>query len=98
MFAASHRFIHDDEIILNSPLRADICNSAFGIGQAEIILRALMRRSYVYARLIVKTSKRSIKEKKVGDSNFSADCRYIGMPSVAGDTRYTRPLYVLLLK
>lgn len=29
---ASHRFIHDDEIILNSPLRADICNSAFGIG------------------------------------------------------------------
>lgn len=72
-------------------MRADICNSTFGIGRTEIIPRALMRRSYVYAPLVVKNW-RAIDEKKEGDSNFSADCRYIGMPSVAGDTRYTRRL------
>lgn len=33
-----------------------------------------------------------MKKKRGGDSNFSADCRYIDMPSVAGDTRYTRRL------
>jgi len=39
-----------------------------------------------------------MKKGEGGDSNFSADCRYIGTPSVAEDTRYARAGYVLLLE